>query len=282
MLARRPLVLLLAVPLAAACKSGDPAASPADAGAAAVDSCGVLFGNPNPLSGLDSTQCQPRCACRDAPFEPPAYDAAFIQSLVDDWALVTPYPPLTSDPYAGPPPTADPDGTVCAVVAQGDAGAKPRPYALVTFPSEDAARAAGGSVTHFGRCGLCSTLANLAVYMRENDLTAPVRACGLEPNEDGGNADVDCLTKLGFDLPCAQIWAYDTAHTRDACIGTCFAHAGDPYNQPDGALNPCIECDEVQSGPVFKAVAGRTRRNSGLPNAICRPCSEVQALVHDY
>lgn len=45
---------------------------------------------------------------------------------------------------------------------------------------------------------------------------------------------------------------------------------------------PCIQCDEDRSGPVFKIVAGRTRRNSGLPNAICRPCSEVQPLVHDY
>jgi hypothetical protein len=39
---------------------------------------------------------------------------------------------------------------------------------------------------------------------------------------------------------------------------------------------------EVQSGPVFKAVAGRTRRNSGLPNALCRPCSEVTPLEHSY
>ncbi len=51
---------------------------------------------------------------------------------------------------------------------------------------------------------------------------------------------------------------------------------------PDGSLSPCIACDEDKSGPVFKAVAGRTRRNSGIPNAICRPCDQVQPLVHDY
>jgi len=55
-----------------------------------------------------------------------------------------------------------------------------------------------------------------------------------------------------------------------------------PYHLPDGRLNDCLLCDEVQSGPVFKAVAGRTRRNSGLPNALCRPCSEVRPLVHAY
>lgn len=62
----------------------------------------------------------------------------------------------------------------------------------------------------------------------------------------------------------------------------CLANLDQPYNLEDGTLNPCIQCDEDESGPVFKAVAGRTRRNSGLPNAICRPCSEVRPLVHAY
>ena len=70
-------------------------------------------------------------------------------------------------------------GTVCGVVPQGDAGVAPRPYELVTYPSSGAAQAAGAIVTHFGHCGVCSTLANLAVYMTQNDLTAPVRACRL-------------------------------------------------------------------------------------------------------
>jgi hypothetical protein len=140
-------------------------------------------------------------------------------------------------------------------------------------------------VTHFGQCGVCSTLGNLAVYIRNNDLTAPVRACGLQGGVDGGtafDADVACLEQLGFDLPCAQAWAYDTQHTRDVCLSICLPALADPYNLPDGGLNPCIQCDETESGPVFKSVAGRTRRNSGLPNAICRPCSEVRPLVHAY
>jgi hypothetical protein len=130
---------------------------------------------------------------------------------------------------------------------------------------------------------VCSTLHDLAVYIRQKDLTAPVRSCAFAKGQDGGgDPDLDCLLGLGFDLPCAQVWAYNTANTQRECLSTCLATFTDPYNNPDGTLNACLQCDEDRSGPVFKAVAGRTRRNSGLPNAICRPCSEVQPLVHAY
>ncbi|MGO9828566.1 MAG: hypothetical protein ACLPJH_00385 [Myxococcaceae bacterium] len=155
-----------------------------------------------------------------------------------------------------------------------------RPYALVTYPSEAAAYAAGASPTNFGHCGVCSTLANLAVYMSVNDLTAPVRACGLNTGTEAEN--VACLQAIGFDLPCAQIYYYNTVNTRSVCLSECLAALGEPYNLPDGGLNACLQCDEDQSGPVFEGVAGRTRRNSGLANAICRPCSEVRPLLHDY
>jgi hypothetical protein len=246
------------------------------------DGCAQLFGNPNALTGLTTDQCRPTCSCNGVAFTPPVYDAAFIQSLVDDWQPAQPYAPLTSDPYASPAPADDSPGTVCAIL-EGDATVHPRPYTLATYPSLDAATAAGAHPTHYGHCGVCSTLANLAVYMRENDLTKPVRACALIDATDGdSDPDLTCLMGLGFDLPCAQIWEYNTNHTRAECLQPCLASFTDPYNLPDGALNSCLQCDEDQSGPVFKAVAGRTRRNSGLPNAICRPCSEVQPLVHSY
>jgi hypothetical protein len=253
-----------------------------DAATPEAVSCTTLFGSPNDHTGLGSDQCQPQCGCGADAFAPPTYDAAFIQSLVDGWRLATPYAPLTSDPYTQPPLPDDPPGTVCAVLEQGSDGAAPRAYTLVTYPSQAAATSAGAKVTHFGHCGVCSTLANLAVYMRNADLVAPVRTCGVQTSADGGDADVACLEQLGFDLPCAQAWAYDTAHTRTACLTPCLANITAPYNEPDGALNACLQCDEDESGPVFKAVAGRTRRNSGLPNAICRPCSDVQPLVHSY
>jgi hypothetical protein len=276
---------LLAVPVAllvASCHSSS-APTPPDGGRAAHPSSCTLFGRPNDKTGLTPDQCKPECACGEKPFSPPDYDAAFIRSLAQDWVSTTPFPPLDVDPYAGASsPPEDPAGTVCAVLPQGDAQVRPRPYSLVTYGSEAEARNAGAHPTHFGHCGVCSTLENLAVYMRENDLTAPVRACGLVGITDGGAANVACLRALGFDLPCAQAWYYDTLHTRAACLDVCLNLLDKPYQLPDGGLNACIQCDEDQSGPIFKAVAGRTRRNSGLPNALCRPCSEVQPLVHAY
>ena len=67
---------------------------------------------------------------------------------------------------------------VCAVVPE-----ETRTYRLRDFDSAEAATAAGAIPTHTGTCGLCSTLTDLAVYMRHSDLTEPVRACGLESGD---------------------------------------------------------------------------------------------------
>lgn len=262
---------VLAVGLAAACAKETPSAA---------DACAIQFGRPNDQTGLTAAQCRPQCDCGGTVFAPPTYDAAFIRSLAEDWAHAEPYPPLTSNPYEAPAPPDDPSDTVCGVLPTGPAGSRPRAYRLVTYSSEGAARAAGASPTHFGHCAVCSTLGNLAVYVRENDLTAPVRACGLLHPAPADN--VACLQTLGFDLPCAQVWSFNTAHTRSACLTPCLAALSQPYHLPDGRLNDCIRCDEEQSGAVFKGAAGRTRRNSGLPNALCRPCAEVRPLVHAY
>jgi len=271
---RSSLTLVLAAVALSATACGSSATPPADG-------CTALFGRPNGSTGLTSAQCAPSCTCNGPTFAPPVYGETFLASLETGWTLSTPYAPLASDPYRGPAPTPDADGTVCAVVPEASATASPRPYRLETFASAAAAQAAGGTVTHFGHCGVCSTLPNLAVYIRHEDLTAPVRACGVG-SFGNFDRDVACLMDLGFDLPCAQIWAYNTGHTSSACGSICMALLDAPYNNPDGSLNACLACDEQQSGPVFKAVAGRTRRNSGLANAICRPCSEVQPLVHAY
>ena len=47
-------------------------------------------------------------------------------------------------------------------------------------------------------------------------------------------------------------------------------------------LNRCLECDERESGPVFKSWAGRTRRNSGLTSAINRPADSLARLSQDF
>jgi hypothetical protein len=269
--------------LLSACGSGSPAATTDSCSAtpaAPSNSCTGLFGRPNAKTGLGSACCQPSIDCNGTTWTPPPYSDVFIASLVSGWKLDNPFLPLTADPYASAPPADDPPDMVCGVKPTGSAGSQ-QTYRLVTYDSEALATADGAKPTHFGRCGVCSTLANLAVYMRENDLTEPVRACGISAGGDFA-ANVACLEKLGFDLPCAQIWAYNTAHTRAVCLDLCMAALCAPYHLPDGRLNDCILCDEEKSGATFKAVAGRTRRNSGLPNALCRPCSEVRPLVHAY
>lgn len=278
----RASLLPLLLPMAGACGASRASdAGTADGPAAPADNCAVLFGRPNASTGLTGAQCRPECTCGEKTWVAPSYDDAFIQSLIDDWALAEPHPEVTADPYlASAPADADPPDTVCAVLPGAEA--KPRSYQLVTYASEVEARAAGASPTHFGRCGVCSTLADLAVFIRNNDLTAPVRECGMKGIAQGDSATLACLRSLGFTLPCAQIWFYNTLHTRRACLDVCMNALASTYHQPDGTLNPCLQCDEAQSGAVFKAVAGRTRRNSGLPNAMCRPCAEVRPLVHDY
>jgi hypothetical protein len=255
-----------AVILVALAACGEPAAPLCDGE--------VLFGRPNARTGLTDEQCGPRCTCEGEPFEAPAYGDAEADALLA-WQLAEPFAELTSDPYGEPAPAEPPAGTVCGVIT-GDDGT----YRVDTFASSDAARAAGATPSHTGACGLCSTLADLAVYMRYPDLTEPVRACGLD---SGDEAELRaCLEALGFTPPCAQIWAFNTLHTRDACILPCLAALDAPYHLPDGTLNDCLICDEVESGAVFKAVAGRTRRNTGIASAMCRPCTEVQPLFHVY
>ncbi len=235
----------------------------------------VLFGAPEALTGLDGSQCGPVCACDGEPWTPPVYDDTFLSAL-GGLTLREPFAEVTGNPYTETPPSPDPDA-VCGVLLHGDGT-----YSLQTWGSWGEALAAGAHVTHTGGCGVCSTLENLAVYIRETDLTAPVRECGLLGLREGFDANLACVRELGFDLPCAQIWTWNTQNTRDACLELCLAALDEPYHLPDGALNPCLQCDEDISGPVFKHVAGRTRRNSGLANALCRPCTEVHRIEHDY
>ncbi len=239
--------------------------------------CERLFGAPSEETGLGEGACRPVCECGRR-FEPPEYTADDIEGLLA-WTLLNPPAPLTADPYAEPPPETVDEGAVCGFLsADPDA----REYRLETFAAESDALAAGASVTHHGACGLCSSLADLAVYMTYNDMTTPVRNCGLEGVLRGEAANLRCLTALGFGEACAGIWYYNTLNTRTECLDLCAAALADPYHLPDGAINACLACDETYSGPVFKAVAGRTRRNSGLPTAICRPCDTVAPIVHAY
>lgn len=243
--------------------------------------CERLFGVPTSNAGLSDEQCGPTCAAcgmggaAAEDFVPPAYDSDAIATL-REWTLTNPPDVLSEDPYAAPPQPQD-DAEVCAFMATAE-----REYELATFASFAAAAEAGASVTHTGACGQCSSLRDLSVYIETPELTDPVRGCSLQ--HFGGTAEelATCIGEIGFTDACARIWAYNSQNTASACQDVCLDLLGSPHHEEDGSLNACLECDEEQSGPVFQAVAGRTRRNSGLPSALCRPCDTVARLTHGY
>ena len=240
--------------------------------------CTVLFGVPNDKTGLTAEQCRPSCDCDGKHFVPPAYTEAQITAIAAHVLLDPPSPPA-DDPYAHPEQHVPATDKLCGFV---DEPSTPGRYHLRTFDDTAAATSAGAIVTHRDACGLCSSLVDLAVYLRNPDLTAPVRQCGLVGMAQGDDARMQCLRDLGFDEPCARIWDLNTQNTQAKCGSVCMKLLDAPYHNPDGSLNDCLQCDEVQSGDVFKAVAGRTRRNTGLPSSMCRPCAEVVPIVHDY
>ena len=237
-----------------------------------------LFGTPSENTGLTDSQCMPSCTCGGELWEAPSYTEEQIVAM-ESLTLVDSPSTLASDPYAAEQ-TASPDDTkFCGVLIDA---ADPTKYRLVSYESEAAAADAGAHITHRSACGQCSSLENLAVYMRYPDLTDPVRMCGVTGMTQGEEANIECLMEIGFDLPCAQIWYFNTNNTRALCLDPCLAALNLPNHTEDATLNECLQCDEEHSGPVFKAVSGRTRRNSGLPSALCRPCDSVYQLAHSY
>jgi hypothetical protein len=245
---------------------------------AANGACGGLFCTAEE-SVRRAGSCTPSCACRGYRFAEPAYDEADLHAL-RSWRLVDPPTPLHGDPYDLPEPPAVDGLAVCAAIPVSVA-ARDRAYRLETFRSEDEAHAAGGQVTHAGACGACSSLQDLAVYIEHRDLTAAGRECGLLGTV-ADSAQRRCLEGLGLTPACAQIWSFNVDHTRSACLGVCVATMTSDNNMDNGDLNACLNCDEERSGPVFQAVAGRTRRRSGLSSAIARPCLHADGTPAVY
>lgn len=180
--------------------------------------CTVLFGAPNEKTGLTAAQCQPRCSCDGRTFEPPVYTESQIAAL-EARVLVSPFPVPETDPYAEPEAHVPVEGAVCGVLAEPSVEGG---YRLETYASRAEAEAAGATPSHEGACGVCSPLVDLAVYLRHPDLTEPVRACGLKGISEGEAAQMACLADLGFDLPCARIWYWNTKATQKACGGVCL------------------------------------------------------------
>jgi hypothetical protein len=186
---------------------------------------------------------------------------------------------LADDPYTTPDAYPERPNKACGLIVSNDAG---NSYQLETFDSRGALEATGAWLTHDGACGQCSSLQDLAVYIEQTDLTTPVRQCGIDHLNGEMQDHIACIAALGFSDACAQIWYYNSRNTQQTCLTQCLSALGADYHNADGTLNDCILCDEENSGPVFKAVSGRTRRNSGLPTALCRPCSTISRIQHDY
>lgn len=237
------------------------------------DNCeGKLFGIPVSNTGLDNSMCTSICECegidsKNFSLEELSLMRAYTNTDSFDEILVNPYDESLPEKQEG----------VCAVVIDNKSN---KTYHLETFGSKEAAKEAGAIVTHIDACGVCSGLQDLSVYAENLDLGADVRNCALANLTQPLDSLISCIQALGFSKPCAQIWAYNTKNTQAECFEVCISN--NTYNNEDGSLSECLQCDETKSGPVFKAVAGRTRRNTGIANAICRFCEEVEVIEHNY
>lgn len=252
---------------AVACQSEEPEAAM---------ECAGLFGSPGESTGLDEDMCNPSCDCPRDTWTAPDYDAAFVAEL-REWTPTSVPPSPDEDPYGNEAfELPDRDG-YCGVVIEDFAE---KTYRLETFSTLDELEQAQARLTHQESCGACSTLRDLAVYLEYAELTGPVRDCGMQGVFDGEEAQRECIEELGFSDDCAKIWSWNTSNTREECMDICMQYIGEPHNEPDGSLNECLACDEEKSGEVFQAVAGRTRRNSGVPSAICRPCHGLARISH--
>src|SRR3974390_1332424 len=148
--------------------------------------------------------------------QPPGVDQARLTAALRSKIPIDPVG-LTRDPYLIErlrEPASTRNDTVCGIRFERDQVH----YRLSTFANAAAAHAAGFAITHFGACGTCSTLQDLAVYLEKRDLTAPVRSCGIRWNAP---ARLHCVESLGFSRACAQTWLYDIQNTRHECFGVC-------------------------------------------------------------
>lgn len=239
-------------------------------------------------------------SCPERP--PTDFSPEFLESLL---ALEPAYelPTLDCDPYQDGecqtrfPRFDDDSQAVCAIhlmpvsTTTTTAGSRSDDsscgsYWMVSYANADEAVAAGAHVTHRGTCGLCSSLQDLVVYMRYTDLTTLGQECGVKGLAARDNG-VECFQeKLGMTQGCAEIWMANVRSTLHNCGGICFKEdfLDVAFNGPAPMcqLSECLQCDEDNSGDVFKAFAGRTRRRSGLISAIARPCDTIASEIrHD-
>ncbi len=156
-------------------------------------------------------------------------------------------------------------------------------FRLTTLASREDAVARGLLITHEGACGTCSTFQDLVVYITKPDLAEVGTRCAFRTITNFLDG-IECYREAGFSDACAATWVYNTNNTRSNCLSPCLQHSssGLPNNlaAPGCELVECIQCDEDNSGDLFKKFAGRTRRRSGVLSKIVRPCSSVSEILH--
>jgi hypothetical protein len=208
------------------------------------------------------------------------YDDAFLAEFTTPQPTNA-FPTLKCNPYKDPTCEQPGAGTnkVCGVLYSNDCAL----YSIENFDDQTQAEEAGAMVLHTEGCGVCSTLQDLAVQMKNTDLRNEGEACSqktLLKFADG----VQCFIDVGFTPPCADLWAKNALSTTEGCFGICFvSDATDSPNNgppPQCELEDCLQCDEDFSGPVFQKVAGLTRRSAGLLSDIARPCDMIANIVH--
>ncbi len=265
----------------------------------------TLFGRPPENGPITEDCCLPTCIYYEdgqkKTWTSPVYSKEDLQALLDDWVLAEPWPVFEGNDFNPPADDELEDPSVervCAVrprLEEWD-GSPPAPYDLIDYESIADAKADGAMVTHRGRCGACSSLQNLAVYIARPNLTEPIRRCGFTGLIDRDLSRLACIASLGFDLPCAQAWDFNTRNTQDACLRVCgkASNRKAPGNiryecnpnafVPDDIdlVNDCLACDEEFSIALFRKAAGRSRRSSGLPSPVCRRCDGVFRVEHYY
>ena len=98
--------------------------------------------------------------------------------------LLNPYPLFKNDPYQNQTSASLSDinatlantSIVCAIQYAGNSNKLE--YTIKNFADKETALKNGHIVTHQGRCGACSSLIDLSVYLSTN-LTKPTRTCGM-------------------------------------------------------------------------------------------------------
>ena len=151
-------------------------------------------------------------------------------------------------------------------------------YYLKSFENRESAFKNNFQITHYGKCGYlggCSTLKYLKLYM-EQAMTGPVKICGMK-GFHSFKVMKRCMQNIGFSGACLDSWLVNLKMTRKFCAGICVKQMFKNLNdQSSGELNECLQCDEDRSGPMFKYLSGRTRRNSGIRSEIGRGEDEIK------